>query len=82
MDMNNAKLEMIKDIGSGNFGVAKLMKDRMTGELVAVKFIERGEKIDKWVLLPLPKELIICARGLCAKSTDSLILPCIMTRLP
>ena len=47
MDMNNAKFEMIKDIGSGNFGVAKLMKDRQTGEQVAVKFIERGEKIDK-----------------------------------
>jgi serine/threonine-protein kinase SRK2 len=47
MDINNAKFEMIKDIGSGNFGVAKLMKDRMTGELVAVKFIERGSKIDK-----------------------------------
>ena len=47
MDMNNGKFEMIKDIGSGNFGVAKLMKDRYSGELVAVKFIERGEKIDK-----------------------------------
>lgn len=47
MDMNNEKFEMIKDIGSGNFGVAKLMKDRYTNELVAVKFIERGEKIDK-----------------------------------
>ena len=35
----------IKDIGSGNFGVAKLMRDKATGELVAVKFIERGEKV-------------------------------------
>lgn len=35
----------VKDIGSGNFGVAKLMRDRQTGELVAVKFIERGEKV-------------------------------------
>lgn len=35
----------IRDIGSGNFGVAKLMKDRKTGELVAVKFIERGDKV-------------------------------------
>lgn len=41
------QFEFIKDIGSGNFGVAKLMRDRQTGELVAVKFIERGEKIDK-----------------------------------
>jgi len=35
----------IRDIGSGNFGVAKLMRDRKTGEQVAVKFIERGEKV-------------------------------------
>ena len=35
----------VRDIGSGNFGVAKLMKDKTTGELIAVKFIERGEKV-------------------------------------
>lgn len=35
----------IKDIGSGNFGVAKLARDTVTGELVAVKFIERGDKV-------------------------------------
>jgi serine/threonine-protein kinase SRK2 len=47
MDVTNPKFELIRDIGSGNFGVAKLMRDKQTGELVAVKFIERGEKIDK-----------------------------------
>lgn len=35
----------IRDIGSGNFGVAKLMRNRVTNELVAVKFIERGERV-------------------------------------
>jgi hypothetical protein len=35
----------IRDIGSGNFGVAKLCRAKDTGELVAVKFIERGEKV-------------------------------------
>lgn len=35
----------IKDIGSGNFGIARLMKDTVSSELVAVKFIERGEKV-------------------------------------
>ncbi len=35
----------LKDIGSGNFGVAKLMRYKPTGELVAVKFIERGDKV-------------------------------------
>jgi len=41
------RYELVKDIGSGNFGVAKLMKTKANGELVAVKFIERGEKIDR-----------------------------------
>jgi hypothetical protein len=35
----------LKDIGSGNFGVAKRMRYKPTGELVAVKFIERGDKV-------------------------------------
>jgi len=38
-------LLQIRDIGSGNFGVAKLCRARDTGELVAVKYIERGEKV-------------------------------------
>ncbi|KAF5461910.1 hypothetical protein F2P56_017971 [Juglans regia] len=43
------RYEILKEIGSGNFGVAKLVKDRWTGELFAVKFIERGHKIDEHV---------------------------------
>lgn len=42
------KYELVKDIGSGNFGVARLMRNRETKELVAMKYIERGYK----VLLP------------------------------
>ncbi|CAN1259041.1 Serine/threonine-protein kinase SAPK3 [Linum perenne] len=38
------RYEMIKDLGSGNFGVAKLVRDKKTKELVAVKYIERGKK--------------------------------------
>ncbi|MBA0682991.1 hypothetical protein Goari_024672 [Gossypium aridum] len=41
------RYELVKDIGSGNFGVARLMRDKQTEELVAVKYIERGEKIDE-----------------------------------
>ncbi|XP_074566349.1 serine/threonine-protein kinase SAPK10 [Curcuma longa] len=41
------RYELVKDIGSGNFGIAKLMRDKQTKELVAVKYIERGEKIDE-----------------------------------
>ncbi|KAG8364295.1 hypothetical protein BUALT_Bualt19G0113600 [Buddleja alternifolia] len=51
MDMpimhDSDKYELVRDIGSGNFGVARLMRDRQTNELVAVKYIERGEKIDE-----------------------------------
>lgn len=39
------RFEIIKDIGSGNFGVAKLVSDKRTRELFAVKFIERGQKV-------------------------------------
>ncbi|KEH28101.1 Serine/Threonine-kinase SAPK1-like protein [Medicago truncatula] len=40
------RYEVVKDIGSGNFAVAKLVRDIFTKELFAVKFIERGQKID------------------------------------
>ncbi|KAL6965985.1 protein kinase superfamily [Sarracenia purpurea var. burkii] len=43
------RYEILRDIGSGNFGVAKLVRDKRTSELYAVKFIERGQKIaDVW----------------------------------
>ena len=49
MDMpimhDSDRYELVKDIGSGNFGVARLMRDKQTEELVAVKYIERGEKV-------------------------------------
>ncbi|KAK9113224.1 hypothetical protein Scep_020743 [Stephania cephalantha] len=51
MDMpimhDSDRYELVRDIGSGNFGVARLMRDKQTKELVAVKYIERGEKIDE-----------------------------------
>nr|AIH00112.1 sucrose nonfermenting 1-related protein kinase 2.9 [Fragaria x ananassa] len=43
------RYEIVKDIGSGNFGVARLVRDKLTRELFAVKFIERGQKIDEHV---------------------------------
>ncbi|XP_025794570.1 serine/threonine-protein kinase SAPK1 isoform X1 [Panicum hallii] len=45
------RYEVIRDIGSGNFGVAKLVRDVRTKELFAVKFIERGQMCatgDRW----------------------------------
>eukprot|EP00268_Persea_americana_P033296 TRINITY_DN32989_c0_g2_i3.p1 TRINITY_DN32989_c0_g2~~TRINITY_DN32989_c0_g2_i3.p1 ORF type:complete len:220 (+),score=42.19 TRINITY_DN32989_c0_g2_i3:132-791(+) len=41
------RYEHMKDIGSGNFGVAKLVRDKWTKELFAVKYIERGQRIDE-----------------------------------
>lgn len=50
MDMpimhDSDRYDFVRDIGSGNFGVARLMRDKVTKELVAVKYIERGDKID------------------------------------
>ncbi|KAG6403373.1 hypothetical protein SASPL_135591 [Salvia splendens] len=43
------RYEIVKDIGSGNFGVAKLVRDKWSGELYAIKYIERGKKIDEHV---------------------------------
>lgn len=43
------RYELVRDIGAGNFGVARLMRDKQTMELVAVKYIERGKQIDQKV---------------------------------
>ena len=39
------RYELLKDIGAGNFGVARLMRNKETKELVAIKYIERGNKV-------------------------------------
>lgn len=39
------KYEVVKDLGVGNFGVARLMRHKDTKELIAVKYIERGFKV-------------------------------------
>jgi len=39
--------EEVRDLGKGNFGITKLMRHKATGEMVAIKFVERGPKIDK-----------------------------------
>ncbi|XP_059292142.1 serine/threonine-protein kinase SAPK3-like isoform X2 [Lycium ferocissimum] len=41
------RYEPLKELGSGNFGVARLVRDKKIKELVAVKYIERGKKIDE-----------------------------------
>ncbi|KAG6737251.1 hypothetical protein POTOM_058764 [Populus tomentosa] len=39
------KYELVKDLGAGNFGVARLLRHKETKELVAMKYIERGHKV-------------------------------------
>eukprot|EP01023_Acetabularia_acetabulum_P039816 TRINITY_DN383_c0_g1_i1.p1 TRINITY_DN383_c0_g1~~TRINITY_DN383_c0_g1_i1.p1 ORF type:complete len:336 (-),score=47.62 TRINITY_DN383_c0_g1_i1:352-1359(-) len=39
--------EEVRDLGKGNFGITKLMRHIATGEMVAIKLVERGAKIDK-----------------------------------
>ncbi|CAK9319469.1 unnamed protein product [Citrullus colocynthis] len=41
------KYEVVKDLGAGSFGVTRLCRHKQTKEFVAVKFIERGPKIDE-----------------------------------
>ncbi|KAL3813138.1 hypothetical protein ACJIZ3_014406 [Penstemon smallii] len=41
------KYEVVKHLGAGNFGVARLLRHKQTNQLVAVKYIERGRKIDE-----------------------------------
>ncbi|KAF9624850.1 hypothetical protein IFM89_015404 [Coptis chinensis] len=48
------KYEPLKELGSGNFGVARLVRDKKTKELFAVKYIERGKKV-----MVTPKHLAI-----------------------
>lgn len=55
MDMpimhDSDRYDFVRDIGSGNFGVARLMRDKQTKELVAVKYIERGDKVSAVIIL-------------------------------
>ena len=71
------KYEPVREIGAGNFGVAKLMRNKETRELVAMKFIERGNRVSRSrsrsrvLSFPflLPSDL--------SSLVDGLFLPCI-----
>lgn len=43
------RYDILRDLGSGNFGVAKLVREKANGKFYAVKYIERGLKIDEHV---------------------------------
>ncbi|KAG2703647.1 hypothetical protein I3843_06G138900 [Carya illinoinensis] len=52
--------ELVKDIGSGKFGVARLMRDKQTKKLVAMKYIERGHKIGQNVVREIINHRSLC----------------------
>lgn len=37
--------DFIKDIGSGSFGITRLMRNKQTDEHFAIKYIERGNPV-------------------------------------
>ena len=37
-------------LGEGNFGQARLMREKTTGKRVAIKYIPRGKKLDENVV--------------------------------
>ena len=59
------RYETLKELGVGNFGVARLVRDKKTKELLAAKYIERGMTVcikdrilfsvccSRWLLFPV-----------------------------
>ncbi|KAL6750394.1 Snf1-like ser/thr protein kinase [Haematococcus lacustris] len=43
------RYEKIQDLSSGSFGFVQLARNKATGEQVAIKFIERGDRVNKYV---------------------------------
>lgn len=43
------RYEKIQDLSAGSFGFVQLCKNKQTGELVAIKLMERGDNIKKYV---------------------------------
>jgi serine/threonine-protein kinase SRK2 len=46
---NHPKYQKIRNLNSGTFGFVELALDKTTGQQVAIKFIERGDKVTKYV---------------------------------
>lgn len=49
----------VADLSHGSFGFVQLARNTETQELVAIKFIERGDRVNRWV--PWHKSSICCA---------------------
>lgn len=40
----------VRDLNSGTFGFVELALDKITGQQVAIKFIERGDKVRVYLM--------------------------------
>ena len=51
VDDHDARYEPVNDalLGTGSYGYTKLMREKATGKMYALKYIERGEKITEHV---------------------------------
>ncbi|KAG1330752.1 serine/threonine-protein kinase SAPK2 [Cocos nucifera] len=85
------RYEVLREIGAGNFGVAKLVRDVWTNELYAVKLIERGHKIAKLAIfegfsicgycsLPLIKSSVLHSQPKSTVGTPAYIAPEVLSR--
>ena len=43
----HARYEKVQDLSAGSFGFVQLCRNKQTGELVAIKLMERGDRINK-----------------------------------
>ena len=49
-----AKYVKVADLSSGSFGFVQLARNAETNELVAIKFIERGDRVNRYVEVRAP----------------------------
>ena len=85
-----SKYKILKNINSGSYGQVQLAVDRTTGEQVAIKLMERGSKITKYVERELinhshllhPHIVQVCPRDPRGDRAPLGDLPCIAAQSP
>lgn len=60
------RYEWVKEVGKGSYGVAELMRDRETGELVVCKYIERGDRVSRRASSPQACPESACLAASCS----------------
>eukprot|EP00958_Prasinococcus_capsulatus_P002483 scaffold212_cov404-Prasinococcus_capsulatus_cf.AAC.9 len=53
--------DLRRKIGQGSFGTTMLYRDRVSGELVAIKFVNRGENVTKFAERELFNHRLLCS---------------------